>query len=111
VILGGDGKGQDFSPLAKPVARYARGVILMGQDKASIRHQLQDTGVPLQDAQDMQQAVEKASLIAQQGDAVLLSPACASLDMYNSYVHRAEVFCQVVKDLAQAAGVVMEAQL
>jgi UDP-N-acetylmuramoylalanine--D-glutamate ligase len=110
VILGGDGKGQDFAPLAKPVARYARGVILMGQDKASIRHPLQDTGVPLEDAQDMQQAVEKASLIAQTGDAVLLSPACASLDMYNSYVHRAEVFCQVVKDLAQASGVVMEAQ-
>jgi len=110
VILGGDGKGQDFSPLAKPVARYARGVILIGQDKACLRHQLQDTGIPLVDAQDMQQAVGQASQIAQTGDAVLLSPACASLDMYNSYVHRAEVFCQAVKDLAQASGVVMEAQ-
>jgi UDP-N-acetylmuramoylalanine--D-glutamate ligase len=110
VILGGDGKGQDFTPLAVPVARHARAVILIGQDKATIRHQLRDTSVHLEDVQDMQQAVGKASQFAQTGDAVLLSPACASLDMYKNYVHRAEAFCQAVKDLAQASGVVIGAQ-
>jgi len=111
VILGGDGKGQDFSPLVEPVARYSRAVILMGQAGAAIRHQLAATGAILVDAQDMQDAVSQASKLAQSGDAVLLSPACASFDMFENYVHRAEVYCQVVTALAEASGVVMEAHV
>ncbi|WP_297727505.1 UDP-N-acetylmuramoyl-L-alanine--D-glutamate ligase [Limnohabitans sp. Rim8] len=111
VILGGDGKGQDFSPLEEPVSRYSRAVILMGQAGTAIRHQLAATGAILVDAQDMQDAVSKASKLAQSGDAVLLSPACASFDMFENYVHRAEVYCKVVTALADASGVLMEAQV
>jgi UDP-N-acetylmuramoylalanine--D-glutamate ligase len=108
VILGGDGKGQDFSPLVNPVTRFARAVVLIGQDGPSISDELADTGVPLIHAQDMQDAVSKASHLAQAGDAVLLSPACASFDMFRSYVHRAEVFGMAVSELAEMSGVVME---
>lgn len=110
VILGGEGKGQDFSPLLEAVTRYARGAVLIGHDGPVIRAQLVDAGVPLVDAADMQDAVRKASELAQAGDAVLLSPACASFDMFDNYGHRAEVFCQAVAALAQAAGVVLEVQ-
>jgi len=108
VILGGQGKGQDFSPLVDPVTRFARAVVLIGQDGPSISGQLADTGVPLIHAQDMQDAVSKASHLAQAGDAVLLSPACASFDMFRSYVHRAEVYGLAVSELAEISGVVME---
>jgi UDP-N-acetylmuramoylalanine--D-glutamate ligase len=108
VILGGDGKGQDFSPLADPVSRFARAVVLIGRDAPIIRAVLQDTGVPLQDATDMADAVAQAASLAQSGDAVLMSPACASFDMFDNYGHRAQVFCQAVAVLAEAAGMVME---
>lgn len=111
VILGGDGKGQDFSPLAEPVQRYARGVVLIGRDAARIREVLQDLGVPLWDAADMHCAVTQAASMAQSGDAVLMSPACASLDMFDNYGHRGQVFCQAVATLAEAAGVVLEGGL
>ncbi len=105
VILGGDGKGQDFTPLAAPVARHARAVVLIGRDAAIIRTALDGTGVPLFDASDMVQAVVLASQHAFGGDAVLLSPACASLDMFDNYEHRARVFCEAVRELADEAGV------
>ncbi len=111
VILGGEGKGQDFSPLADPVQRFARGVVLMGRDASVIREALQGTGVPLHNAADMQAAVEQAAAIAHSGDAVLMSPACASFDMFDNYGHRAEVFVQAVASLAEAAGVAMEGGL
>jgi UDP-N-acetylmuramoylalanine--D-glutamate ligase len=111
VILGGEGKGQDFSPLADPVHRFARGVVLMGRDASVIREALQGTGVALHDAIDMQAAVEQAAAIARSGDAVLMSPACASFDMFDNYGHRAEVFVQAVASLAEAAGVAMEGGL
>uniref|UniRef100_UPI004047BE58 UDP-N-acetylmuramoyl-L-alanine--D-glutamate ligase n=1 Tax=Limnohabitans sp. TaxID=1907725 RepID=UPI004047BE58 len=111
VILGGEGKGQDFSPLADPVQRFARGVVLMGRDASVIREALQGTGVPLHNATDMQAAVEQAAAIARSGDAVLMSPACASFDMFDNYGHRAEVFVQAVASLAEAAGVAMEGGL
>ena len=111
VILGGEGKGQDFSPLADPVQRFARGVVLMGRDAPVIREALQGTGVALHDAIDMQAAVEQAAAIARSGDAVLMSPACASFDMFDNYGHRAEVFVQAVASLAEAAGVAMEGGL
>ncbi|MBD9393586.1 UDP-N-acetylmuramoyl-L-alanine--D-glutamate ligase [Acidovorax sp. ACV01] len=104
VILGGDGKGQDFSPLAAPVSRYARAVVLIGRDAPQIRAALQDCGVALLDAETLPQAVALASQRAHAGDAVLMSPACASFDMFTGYEHRAQVFCDTVRALADDAG-------
>jgi UDP-N-acetylmuramoylalanine--D-glutamate ligase len=111
LILGGDGKGQDFSPLADPVKRFARGVVLIGRDAPVIREALLGTDVPLHDATDMYAAVAQAASIARSGDAVLMSPACASFDMFDNYGHRAEVFVQAVASLAEAAGLTMEGGL
>jgi UDP-N-acetylmuramoylalanine--D-glutamate ligase len=111
VIVGGEGKGQDFSPLADPVSRFARAVVLIGRDAPLIRAALQDTAVALHDAADMPSAVSLAAQLAQSGDAVLMSPACASFDMFDHYVHRAEVFVQAVSGLAETAGVAMEGGL
>ena len=111
VILGGEGKGQDFSPLAEPVARYARAAILIGRDAALIREHIQLCGVPLIDASTLPEAVKAAQELAQKGDAILLSPACASFDMFKDYGHRAQVFCQAVADIADAAGQAMEGSL
>ena len=104
VILGGEGKGQDFAPLAVPVARYARAVVLIGRDAPLIRAALQDTGVALLDAETLPLAVALATQHARQGDAVLMSPACASFDMFKDYEHRAHVFCSAVRTLADDAG-------
>ncbi len=111
LIMGGEGKGQDFTPLAQPVSRYARAVVLIGRDAPLIRAALQGQGVALCDAPDMHTAVEMAADKAQSGDAVLMSPACASFDMFDHYVHRAEVYVQAVSSLAEAAGVAMEGGL
>ena len=108
VILGGDGKGQDFSPLAVPVAQFARAVVLIGRDASLIRAALHGSGVELLAASDMADAVAQAAAHAHTGDAVLLSPACASLDMFDNYLHRARAFCDAVQTLAQDAGVVLE---
>ena len=105
LILGGEGKGQDFSPLATPVARYVRAVVLIGRDAPLIRAALEGTGVELLAADGMAQAVSLAAGRAQTGDAVLMSPACASFDMFDNYGHRAQVFCDAVQALAQEAGV------
>ena len=104
VILGGEGKGQDFSPLAAPVSRYARAAVLIGRDAPQIRAALQDCGVVLLDAETLPQAVALATQRAHAGDAVLMSPACASFDMFNDYEHRARVFCDAVGALADDAG-------
>lgn len=104
VILGGEGKGQDFAPLAAPVARYVRSVVLIGRDAPLIREALADSGVQMQDAESLEQAVALANTRAHAGDAVLLSPACASFDMFRNYEHRAEVFVAAVRDLALAQG-------
>ncbi len=105
LIAGGEGKGQDFSPLAEPVRRHARAVVLIGRDAPLIRAALQETGVPLLEADSMQAAVLLAAAQAQTGDAVLMSPACASFDMFDNYGHRAQVFCAAVQSLAHDAGV------
>jgi UDP-N-acetylmuramoylalanine--D-glutamate ligase len=107
VILGGDGKGQDFTPLADPVARFARAAVLIGRDGPLIRAVLADTGVPLADAGSMEEAVQLATQRAHAGDAVLMSPACASFDMFRNYPHRAEVFRAAVQTVADAAGAMM----
>lgn len=104
VILGGDGKGQDFGPLVAPVQACVRAVVLIGRDAPAIRQALSPTGVTMTDAQDLPQAVQLASRAAQPGEVVLLSPACASLDMFDNYAHRAQVFVQAVQALAQDAG-------
>ena len=109
-ILGGDGKGQDFTPLVDPLSRFARAVVLIGRDAPLIRSVVQDH-VPLHDAADLPTAVGLAAQLAQSGDAVLMSPACASFDMFDDYVHRADVFVQAVSDLAELAGVAMEGGL
>lgn len=108
LILGGEGKGQDFTPLAPPVARHARAVLLIGRDAPRIRAALQATGVSLLDAASLPEAVQQAAQHAQAGDAVLLSPACASLDMFRDYAHRAEVFRAAVRALALDAEQDME---
>jgi UDP-N-acetylmuramoylalanine--D-glutamate ligase len=106
VILGGDGKGQDFAPLAAPVARHARAVVLIGRDADAIRGVLAQGAslVPLHQAGSLPEAVRSAAGAAREGDAVLLSPACASLDMFRNYVHRSEVFAEAVRELAAEVG-------
>jgi len=104
LIAGGDGKGQDFSPLAAAAAR-ARAVVLIGRDAPLIARALKSVRVPLLNAGDMEEAVRTAYRAAQPGDAVLLSPACASYDMFRSYVHRAQVFAECVRKLSVEEGV------
>ncbi len=110
VILGGDGKGQDFAPLAAPVARHARAAVLIGRDAPLLRAVLEPAGVTLLDAESMEHAVSLATQRAHAGDAVLMSPACASFDMFRNYPHRAEVFRAAVKAIADAAGEMLEGQ-
>ena len=107
LILGGEGKGQDFAPLADPVARYARAVVLIGRDAPLIKAVLRSAGAQLFDAVSMQEAVGLAAAQAQPGDAVLMSPACASFDMFENYAHRARVFCDAVRELAAEQGAVL----
>ncbi len=99
LIAGGEGKGQDFTPLRAAVAGKARAVVLIGCDGPAIAAALAGCGVPLLAAADMDTAVRAAQHAAQAGDAVLLSPACASFDMFRNYVHRAEVFVAAIKQL------------
>jgi UDP-N-acetylmuramoylalanine--D-glutamate ligase len=103
LILGGEGKGQDFSPLADPVQRHVRAVVLIGRDAPLIKEVL-PRNVPMFDAVSMEEAVALASQQAQTGDAVLMSPACASFDMFDNYEHRARVFCEAVQALARDQG-------
>lgn len=98
LIAGGDGKGADFSPLAPVVKEYARAVVLIGRDAPIIERALADT-VPLLHAESMEQAVAVAAGQARPGDQVLLSPACASFDMYTGYEQRGEVYMDRVQGL------------
>lgn len=104
LIAGGDGKGQDFGPLVAPVARWCRAVMLIGRDAPVIRDTLAETGVPLAGHATLEAAVHAAAELAEPGDAVLLSPACASLDMFRNYAHRAEVFRAAVDAIAIDKG-------
>ena len=102
LIAGGEGKGQDFAPLKPAVAQHARAVLLIGRDAPLIDAALNGSGVQVVHAKDMRDAVQQASRLARRGDAVLLSPACASFDMFRNYVHRAEVFIAEVLALKGA---------
>ena len=104
LIAGGDGKGQDFAPLAEPVSRYVRAVLLIGKDAAAVRAAIEPSGVPCFDLDDLPQAVRRAAGLARAGDCVLLSPACASLDMFTNYAHRAQVFVDTVREIALDKG-------
>ena len=92
VILGGDGKGQDFSPLSDIVRKFVRSVVLIGKDKTIIRSALENVDVLKASVDSMAQAVTVAEQFAKNGDAIVLSPACSSLDMFDNYVHRGREF-------------------
>lgn len=102
LIAGGVGKEQDFSPLKSVVRKHARAVVLIGRDAALIEAALTGCEPAVMHAVDMDDAVQKAARAAQVGDAVLLSPACASFDMYRNYAHRAEVFIEQVRKVEAA---------
>jgi UDP-N-acetylmuramoylalanine--D-glutamate ligase len=107
VILGGDGKGQDFAPLAEPLRRHVRAAATMGTDAEAIEQILRSVGVRFQRHATLEEATRWAHQQAEPTDAVLLSPACASLDMFRDYKHRADVFVATVHALADDAGEVL----
>ena len=100
IVLGGDGKGQDFSPLKAALAAHGRAVALIGRDAEAIAMAIEGCGVPMQRVDNMADAVHWLAAQAQAGDCVLLSPACASLDMYKNYAHRAQAFIEAVEGLS-----------
>jgi UDP-N-acetylmuramoylalanine--D-glutamate ligase len=108
LIAGGEGKGQDFSPLADSIASRVRAVVLLGKDALIIESALafaaKTHGIEILHVDSLPKAVAVATRAAQPGDAVLLSPACASLDMFRDYTHRADVFVEAVLELAREAG-------
>lgn len=110
LILGGDGKGQDFAPLREPVGRFTRAVALIGRDAEAIGNVLRGVKTPadedilIQRFDTLEDATRWAWEQGRQGDAVLLSPACASLDMFRNYAHRAEVFVQTLQAMANDLG-------
>lgn len=104
LIVGGVGKGQDFAPLKTAVMHHARAVVLIGRDAPLIAAALDGCGVPLQSAGSMKDAVQTAMQLAHHGDAVLLSPACASFDMFRDYMHRAQMFVDAVHGLMREAA-------
>ncbi|MEW6688469.1 MAG: cyanophycin synthetase, partial [Pseudomonadota bacterium] len=99
LILGGEGKGQDFTPLAPVVGEKAKHVLLIGKDAALIGKAIASGGVTTERIETMEKAVARAARIAAPGDAVLLSPACASFDMFRDYRHRGDAFAAAVKAL------------
>ncbi|MCC7486975.1 MAG: UDP-N-acetylmuramoyl-L-alanine--D-glutamate ligase [Burkholderiales bacterium] len=102
LIAGGEGKGQDFAPLARAVAGRVRAAVLIGRDAGAIERALAGAGAGIERAGTMEEAVARARTLARPGDAVLLSPACASLDMFRNYVHRGEAFAAAVRALGGA---------
>ena len=107
LILGGDAKSQDFTPLIQPINRFARAVILLGRDADLIEKSLALVKIAFVRVHTMHEAVQKASLHAKSSDAVLLSPACSSLDMYKNYAHRGQVFIQAVQALSEVGALEM----
>ncbi|MGI3748242.1 UDP-N-acetylmuramoyl-L-alanine--D-glutamate ligase [Pseudomonas sp. 15A4] len=99
LIAGGDGKGADFTPLKAPVAAHCRAVVLLGRDADLLAATFGDS-VPLVRVTTLEEAVQRAADIAQEGDAVLLSPACASLDMFKNFEERGQLFARAVGDLS-----------
>ncbi|WAV89589.1 UDP-N-acetylmuramoyl-L-alanine--D-glutamate ligase [Oxalobacter aliiformigenes] len=104
LIAGGLGKDQDFSPLSSVVGKYVKAVMLIGKDAVRIHDALAPAGVRQIYCDSLEEAVVRASEVAKQNDMVLLSPACASMDMFRNYAHRSEVFVTQVRRLGGAAG-------
>lgn len=104
LIAGGLAKGQDFTPLTQALVHKVRHVVLIGKDAALIQAALEARGIACEQAADMGSAVKAAFQRAQPGQAVLLSPACASFDMFKSYGHRGDVFADEVAELALSVG-------
>ena len=104
LIAGGDGKGQDFAPLSEPIDRFVKGLIVIGRDgpviKSVCSSAISRGNLQVIDAKDLESAVQSAAQYASAGDLVLLSPACASFDMFKNYQHRADVFVDAVHELA-----------
>jgi UDP-N-acetylmuramoylalanine--D-glutamate ligase len=98
LIAGGDGKGADFSALKAPVSKFCRAVVLLGRDAERLADALGD-GVPLLRVNNLEEAVARCTELAQPGDAVLLSPACASLDMFKNFEERGQLFARAVEAL------------
>ncbi|MGL4768526.1 MAG: UDP-N-acetylmuramoyl-L-alanine--D-glutamate ligase [Formosimonas sp.] len=104
LIAGGDGKGQDFAPLFDAVQAHVKRVDLIGKDAPAMQAALAATGVEMHIHTSLEAATQAAAQAAQVGDAVLLSPACASLDMFKNYAHRAQVFVDAVQAWATEQG-------
>ena len=104
LIAGGVGKGQDFAPLAQPVGEHARMVCLIGEDAPRIEAAIAPSGVRSVRCASLEEAVNRASREARTDEAVLLSPACASFDMFRDYKHRGEAFAAAVRALEPAHG-------
>ncbi len=102
LLLGGDGKGQNFTPLAGVLSATARACVLYGRDAPIIAQALTASSVPLHHADDLRSATQAAQSLAQPGDAVLLSPACASFDAFCDYVHRAQTYVDAVLALQES---------
>lgn len=99
LIAGGDGKGADFTPLRNPVSQHCRAVVLLGRDAPLLEKTLSGA-VPLIRVETLDQAVAAANDAAQPGDTVLLSPACASLDMFKNFEERGRLFAEAVRRLS-----------
>lgn len=104
LIAGGLGKGQDFTPLVMPLKQYAKKVLLMGRDAPVIREDIADSQVATETYETLEAAVNSAAADAKEGDIVLLSPACASFDMFKGYAHRSKVFIDAVREVALSKG-------
>jgi UDP-N-acetylmuramoylalanine--D-glutamate ligase len=102
LLAGGQGKGQDFSVLSAPLSQYARALIVFGEDGAQIARACH-TACAVHSVESMTQAVTLARALAQMGDVVLLSPACASFDQFSNYGHRGDVFIDLVESLREAS--------
>lgn len=105
MILGGQGKGEEYGPLAEAVKQNARAAVILGTEKEKIASALSAAGFEnYRLVRGMEEAVRSAWKLAQEGDTVLLSPACTSWDMYTSYKARGEDFCRVVEDIIKTEG-------
>ncbi len=101
LLAGGQGKGADFSPLRNSLEQHVRHCLLFGEDARTIEKQL-DGATSFTQVLDLNAAVEQAKMLAQSGDLVLLSPACASFDMFRNYAHRGDVFAELVAKIGIA---------
>jgi UDP-N-acetylmuramoylalanine--D-glutamate ligase len=103
LIAGGRDKGGDYAPVAERMRTRGRAAVLIGEAAPLIDAALRGSGLPVENATDMHDAVARARGLARPGDAVLLAPACSSFDMFRSYAHRGDVFCEAVRALEGAA--------